>query len=81
MPYKNNWIPSKTLEEMSKTNYDVLIVGTGPGGGATLYRLCQLWKYQRAKSVLIHLLQLQINTVKYTEFQVCLSAIIALSLP
>ena len=34
--YKNNWIPTKTLEEMSGTNYDVLIVGTGPGGGATL---------------------------------------------
>ena len=33
--YKNNWIPTKTVEEMSKTDYDVLIVGSGPGGGAT----------------------------------------------
>ncbi len=51
MPYLNNWIPTKTLDEMSKTNYDVLIVGTGPGGGATLYRLCQLWKNQGAKKI------------------------------
>ena len=33
MPYKNNWIPTKTLEGMAMENYDVLIVGTGPGGG------------------------------------------------
>ena len=49
--YKNNWIPTKTLEEMSNTNYDVLIVGTGPGGGATLHRLCELWKNQGAKKI------------------------------
>jgi len=42
--YKNNWIPTKSLEEMTGTNYDVLIIGTGPGGGAALYRLCELWK-------------------------------------
>lgn len=29
--YKNNWIPTKTLAEMSNTRYDVLIVGSGPG--------------------------------------------------
>lgn len=49
--YKNNWIPVKSLEEMSKTNYDVLIVGSGPGGGATLQRLCELWKNQGAKKI------------------------------
>ncbi|WEK54165.1 MAG: GMC family oxidoreductase [Candidatus Cohnella colombiensis] len=49
--YKNNWIQTKTLEEMSNTNYDVLIVGTGPGGGATLCRLCELWKNQGAKKI------------------------------
>jgi choline dehydrogenase-like flavoprotein len=49
--YKNNWIPTKSLEEMSKTNYDVLIVGSGPGGGATLQRLCELWKNQGAKKI------------------------------
>ena len=36
---------------MSNTNYDVLIVGTGPGGGATLQRLCELWKNQGAKKI------------------------------
>ncbi|NLK42787.1 MAG: hypothetical protein GX300_00125 [Tissierellia bacterium] len=51
MPYKNNWIPTKTLEGMAMENYDVLIVGTGPGGGATLYRLCQLWKDKGAKKI------------------------------
>ena len=49
--YKNNWIPTKTVEEMAKTDYDVLIVGSGPGGGAALYRLCELWKNQGAKKI------------------------------
>lgn len=49
--YKNNWIPTKTLEEMSQQDYDVLIVGTGPGGGAVLYRLCELWRNQGAKKI------------------------------
>lgn len=49
--YKNNWIPTKTVEEMAKTDYDVLIVGSGPGGGAVLYRLCELWKNQGAKKI------------------------------
>jgi choline dehydrogenase-like flavoprotein len=49
--YKNNWIPTVSLDEMSKTDYDVLIVGTGPGGGAALYRLCELWKNKGAKKI------------------------------
>lgn len=36
---------------MAKTNYDVLIVGSGPGGGAALQRLCELWKNQGAKKI------------------------------
>src|SRR3954467_10275256 len=36
---------------MSGTNYDVLIVGSGPGGGATLQRLCELWNSQGAKKI------------------------------
>ena len=35
--YENNWIPTKTLEEMSKTDYDVLIVGSVQEG-EPLYR-------------------------------------------
>jgi len=44
--YPNNWIPTKSLDEMANTEYDVLIVGSGAGGGAMLYRLCELWKNQ-----------------------------------
>jgi hypothetical protein len=33
------WIPLTSLEDMQKTDYDVLIVGTGAGGGAVLWRL------------------------------------------
>ncbi|NOU85413.1 GMC family oxidoreductase [Paenibacillus sp. LMG 31460] len=29
---------------MANTEYDVLIVGTGAGGGAVLWRLCEKWK-------------------------------------
>ena len=43
----------KHLNEMSNTEYDVLIVGSGPGGGAALQRLCQLWKNQGAKKIAI----------------------------
>jgi len=49
--YPNNWIPTKSLEQMANTNYDVLIVGSGAGGGATLYRLCEMWKNQGAKRI------------------------------
>lgn len=51
MLYPNNWIPTKTLEQMENTTYDVLIVGTGAGGGAVLYRLCELWKNRGAKNI------------------------------
>ncbi|WP_409271597.1 GMC oxidoreductase [Neobacillus sp. SCS-31] len=51
--YANNWIPTKSLSEMSETEYDVLIVGSGPGGGAVLQRLCQLWKNRGAKKIAI----------------------------
>jgi choline dehydrogenase-like flavoprotein len=40
----DNWIPLTTLEEMSQKTYDVIIVGSGAGGGAALWRLCEKWK-------------------------------------
>ncbi|MBD1379874.1 GMC family oxidoreductase [Bacillus sp. IB182487] len=49
--YPNNWIPSKSLVQMSNATYDVLIIGSGAGGGATLYRLCELWKNHGAKRI------------------------------
>lgn len=35
------WMRLASLEEMQRTEYDVLIVGTGAGGGAVLWRLIQ----------------------------------------
>ncbi|MGM0877059.1 MAG: GMC oxidoreductase [Bacillota bacterium] len=49
--YPNNWIPTKSLEQMANIHYDVLIVGSGAGGGAALYRLCEQWKKRGAKKI------------------------------
>lgn len=38
---RETWIPLTSLEEMEQTEYDVIIVGTGAGGGAVLWRLAQ----------------------------------------
>ncbi|MCA0757201.1 GMC family oxidoreductase [Paenibacillus sp. N4] len=40
----DDWIPLSTARNMSQTEYDVIIVGSGAGGGAALWRLCQQWK-------------------------------------
>ncbi|WP_235548767.1 hypothetical protein [Paenibacillus sp. Soil522] len=34
-----HWMPLTPLEQMAETEYDVLIVGTGAGGGTALWRL------------------------------------------
>lgn len=36
-----NWIPLTPIEQMAATEYDVLVVGSGAGGGAALWRLCE----------------------------------------
>lgn len=41
--YLDDWVPLTSLEQMAQTEYDVIIVGTGAGGGAVLWRLCQEW--------------------------------------
>lgn len=38
---KPEWIPLASLEDMAQKEYDVLIVGTGAGGGAVLWRLLE----------------------------------------
>lgn len=38
---QKHWIPLTSLKEMSEKEYDVLIVGTGAGGPAVLWRLCE----------------------------------------
>jgi hypothetical protein len=42
--YLHHWIPLTSLEEMEQVDYDVLIVGTGAGGGSVLRRLCEKWR-------------------------------------
>lgn len=39
----HDWIPITPAEEMADNEYDVLIVGSGAGGGAALWRLCEQW--------------------------------------
>ncbi len=40
----NAWLPLASLEEMESVHYDALIIGSGAGGGAQLWRLAQNWK-------------------------------------
>ncbi|WP_163536413.1 GMC family oxidoreductase [Gracilibacillus sp. YIM 98692] len=42
--YMEEWIPTVPLSEMEEKEYDVLIIGSGAGGGSLLWRLCQKWK-------------------------------------
>ncbi|MGM0883918.1 MAG: GMC oxidoreductase [Bacillota bacterium] len=39
--FLDQWIPLTPLEQMEQTEYDVLIIGTGAGGSAVLWRLCE----------------------------------------
>lgn len=41
--FLREWIPLTSAEQMAQTDYDVLIVGTGAGGGAALWRLAEQW--------------------------------------
>ncbi|UUZ82771.1 GMC family oxidoreductase [Paenibacillus sp. P26] len=38
-----HWIPLTAAEKMAEIEYDVLVIGTGAGGGAALWRLCEQW--------------------------------------
>ena len=42
-PPLDQWIPLTSIEQMAQTDYDVLIIGSGAGGGAALWRLCEQW--------------------------------------
>lgn len=39
--YLDQWIPLTPIDQMEQTDYDVLIIGTGAGGSAVLWRLCE----------------------------------------
>ncbi|XEC94147.1 GMC oxidoreductase [Paenibacillus tarimensis] len=39
--FMEQWVPLTPLSEMAYFEYDVLIIGTGAGGGAALWRLCE----------------------------------------
>ncbi|KRE47354.1 GMC oxidoreductase [Paenibacillus sp. Soil522] len=40
-PNDDEWIPTTPLVQMEQTEYDVLVAGTGAGGGAAIWRLCE----------------------------------------
>lgn len=44
IPAVHFWIPLTPLEQMANQEYDVLIVGSGAGGAAALWRLCEQWR-------------------------------------
>lgn len=44
MNYVPNWIPVAPLERMAENEYDVVVVGTGAGGAALVWRLCERWR-------------------------------------
>lgn len=41
--FSESWFPITFPGQMEQKDYDVLIVGTGAGGGAVLWRLCGKW--------------------------------------
>lgn len=75
MEYLDQWIPITPIEQMARTDYDVLIVGTGAGGGAALWRLCQQWQNNgkrigvvEAGDLLLQTNALNIPTLNYSRF-------------
>ncbi|RDW16401.1 GMC family oxidoreductase [Oceanobacillus arenosus] len=42
-------IPVTPISQMAKKDYDVLIIGTGAGGGAALWRLCKKWRKNKKR--------------------------------
>ncbi|WP_227935512.1 GMC oxidoreductase [Alkalihalobacillus deserti] len=42
--FLDHWFPLTSLEDMEKIHYDVIIIGSGAGGGAALWRLCEQWQ-------------------------------------
>lgn len=40
----NHWIPITPIEDMERKDYDVIIVGSGAGGGAVAWRLAEQWR-------------------------------------
>jgi choline dehydrogenase-like flavoprotein len=62
LPLLNQWIPLTSIEQMAKTDYDVLIIGSGAGGGAALWRLCEQWGQNGKRIGMIEAGDLQLPT-------------------
>ncbi|MDQ0900664.1 GMC oxidoreductase [Paenibacillus sp. V4I7] len=61
-PSLDQWIPLTSIEQMAQTDYDVLIVGSGAGGGAALWRLCEQWGNNGKRIGMIEAGDLQLPT-------------------
>lgn len=58
----DQWIPLTSVEQMAQTDYDVLIIGSGAGGGAALWRLCEQWGQNGKRIGMIEAGDLQLPT-------------------
>ncbi|MFC4768658.1 GMC oxidoreductase [Effusibacillus consociatus] len=63
--YLEHWIPLTSLERMAETYYDVIIVGSGAGGGAVLWRLCERWRKNGERVALLEAGDLLLQTHAY----------------
>jgi choline dehydrogenase-like flavoprotein len=66
----SSWIPLTSLEKMEQTDYDVIVIGSGAGGGAALWRLCDKWRNSGKKVGMIEVgdLLLPTNLVNLSLF-------------
>jgi hypothetical protein len=60
--FLDSWFPLTSLDDMEKNHYDVIIVGSGAGGGAVLWRLCEKWQNEGKRIAVLEKGQLLIPT-------------------
>ncbi|MEJ8547417.1 GMC oxidoreductase [Brevibacillus borstelensis] len=58
-------IPFQSIKHMKENEYDILIVGTGAGGAAVLWRLCAAWQDSKKRIAIIDAGDLLLHTHVY----------------